>query len=135
MAPIVGGMVDRARAARFRPDDWIAMGALAISALAGTTLIGSAGGGIRPGIRTISLGVWAGACLWVPLLVRLDVRAALAGRRRLPDAHRWSMVFPLGMLSAASQAVGDAETLPAVRQVGQGVMWVALIAWAMVAAG
>ena len=53
---------------------------------------------------------------------------AVARGRSWPGAERWSMVFPLGMLCAASQALGSAGSLPAVARLGRAAAWIALAA-------
>jgi hypothetical protein len=45
------------------------------------------------------------------------------------------MVFPLGMLAAASQAYGTAESDQLIRDAGLWMTWVALAAWLSVAIG
>ena len=111
------------------------MGALAISALAAAELLRMPGVPLHAAVRAAGIVLWCGAWLWVPTLVRLDVRAAAAARRRWPGADRWSMVFPLGMLCAASQALGSAGSLPGFTRLGRDAAWIALAAWAVAAAG
>jgi Voltage-dependent anion channel len=135
IAPVLRGMSARAAETAFRADDWIAMGALAISALAAAELMRMPGVPLHPAVEAGGIATWSGAWLWVPTLVRLDARAMLAGGRGWPGAGRWSTVFPLGMLCAASQALGAAAGLPAFSRLGRDAAWGALAAWAMVAAG
>ena len=132
--PVIRGIVLRTRAGSFRADDWISMGALAISALAANALLGMPGAPLRPEVRTLGLAALVGACLWIPLLVRLDI-AAGRDRRWPPGAERWSMVFPLGMFSAACEALGHAASVPAAVQLGRGAAWVAIATWVVVATG
>lgn len=116
---IAASAAARLRRAPFRPDDWILMGALAISALAGAHLVKL---GELP--HDVDLAVWAAACAWVPLVAFLELR----GFARVSyEARRWSAVFPLGMLSSASYAVGRTG-------VGDTFFWIALAAWAATAA-
>jgi Voltage-dependent anion channel len=135
VAPVARGLAARARAREFLADDWIAMGALAISALAAAELLRMPGVPLHPAVRAAGVIAWSAAWLWVPTLVRLDVRAAVARGRSWPGAERWSMVFPLGMLCAASQALGSAGSLPAVARLGRAAAWIALAAWVAAAAG
>lgn len=131
--PVIRGIVVRTRAGSFRADDWISTGALAISALAADALLSMPGAPLRPEVRALGLAALVGACLWIPVLVRLD----LAPPRRWwpPGAERWSMVFPLGMFSAACQALGHAASVPTAVQLGRAAAWVAVAAWVGVAAG
>jgi tellurite resistance protein TehA-like permease len=133
--PVARGLLLRAQRGRFRADDWILMGVLAISALAAAALLGMRGVPVREGVRTLGIVAWAGACLWVPFLARIDLGCSLGRRPGPPDALRWSMVFPFGMFAVASQALGTATGHPFIHRVGLDAAWVALVAWAAVAAG
>jgi tellurite resistance protein TehA-like permease len=132
---IARGLLLRRQLGRFRADDWILMGVLAISALAASVLLNAPDVPFRAGVRVGGLAAWVGACLWIPLLVRTDVACALGHRPRLPGALRWSMVFPLGMFAASAQSLGRAADHPVVHRVGLDAAWVALVAWAAVALG
>lgn len=118
--PIALAAAARVRRASFRPDDWILMGALAISSLAGSQLVH-----LHELPHTVDLAVWAAACAWVPLLALLELRAV---PRLRYEARRWSAVFPLGMLASASFAVDRTG-------VGEAFFWIALVAWAATAVG
>jgi tellurite resistance protein TehA-like permease len=133
--PIARGLLLRRQRGRFRADDWILMGVLAISALAAAALLRAPDVPVRAGVRVLGLAAWAGACLWIPLLVRIDLACAIGRRPGLPGAPRWSMVFPIGMFAAASQALGRAAGHPWIHRVGLDATWVALAAWAVVALG
>jgi hypothetical protein len=135
IAPVLRGMAARAAETAFRPDDWIGVGARAISALAAAELMRMPGVPLHPAVEACGIAAWSAAWLWVPTLVRLDARGMLARGRGWPGADRWSTVFPLGMLCAASQALGAAAGLPAFSRLGRDAAWVALAAWAIVAAG
>jgi tellurite resistance protein TehA-like permease len=132
--PVARGIAGRARMGLFRADDWIAMGALAISVFAAAALLRIPDEPLRSEIRVLGVAAWAAACLWIPPLVRLDIASA---RRRHwpPGAGRWSMVFPLGMFSTASQALGATASFPTMAQVGRVMTWVAIFAWVLVATG
>ena len=110
------------------------MGALAISALSAQALLGMPGAPLRPEVRTLGLAALVGACIWIPVLIRLDI-AAGRDRRWPPGAERCSMVFPLGMFSAACQALGHAASVPAAVHLGCATTWVAAAAWLAVATG
>lgn len=120
---------------RFTPDYWILMGALAISALAATVLVHAPGTPARSAIRAGGLVAWAGACGWLPVLTLADLRSSRRGSGQTPPARmRWSMVFPLAMFSASAQAYGRVDHAPALTRVGTVTGWIALAAWAVVAA-
>src|SRR5690349_5442313 len=134
-APVARGLLLRAQRGRFRADDWILMGVLAISALAAAALLGMRGVPVREGVRVLGIVAWAGACLWVPFLARIDIACSLGRRHGPPGSQRWSMVFPFGMFAAASQALGTNTGHPLIHRVGLDAAWVALVAWALMAAG
>jgi tellurite resistance protein TehA-like permease len=124
--------------AALTPASWVVMGAAAISALAGASLVAAAPAGdaagvldaVRPFARGLTLAWWAVATWWIPLLVALGVwRHAV---RRVPlryEVGLWSLVFPLGMYSVATARVGEAVALDALAPVARGVAYVALGAW------
>lgn len=134
-APAARGLLLRAQRGRFRADDWILMGVLAISVLAAAALLGMHGVPVPEVVRALGIVAWAGACLWIPFLARIDLGCALRRRPGPPNALRWSMVFPFGMFAEASQALGTATGHPLIHRVGLDAAWVALVAWAAVAAG
>ncbi|MYX26324.1 hypothetical protein GTY75_06490 [Streptomyces sp. SID8381] len=119
-------------------DQWVAGGALAISALAGAKLIaaGSAGpylwndddSGV---LRTVTLGLFVlDLCWYAVLLVGEFVRPRLHY-----DVRRWSTVFPLGMTAAATLSIAVSLHMPELDVLGQVLLWVAAAAWLAVGAG
>jgi tellurite resistance protein TehA-like permease len=123
------------------PSYWILMGAAAISVLAGAGITSLPAA--IPVIRATAVFVtgscfalWSFATWWIPLLLGLGVWRHL--RRRWPLRYEpalWSMVFPLGMYSAASLSFGSAAHLGFISSVGRVDLWVAVAAWLAVAAG
>jgi tellurite resistance protein TehA-like permease len=121
------------------PPYWIAMGAVAITALAGaeitllprSALLDATGGVIRTG----SLAAWVLATWLVPALLAMTWWRHLT--RRVPltyDESLWSIVFPLGMYAVASTRLGAADGFSFLDDVGRVWIWVALAAWAVTAA-
>jgi len=107
LAPRIGRLVRRHEP--LAGDDWILLGALAISALAAEHV------GVP---HALAVALWAAALAWAPALVAGELA-------RFPSAHdprRWSTVFPLGMVAVASYAVG-------VPSVGVVATWIAMAAW------
>jgi tellurite resistance protein TehA-like permease len=133
--PIARGLLVRRQRGRFRADDWILMGVLAISALAASALVDAPGVPLREGVRVVGVAVWVGACLWIPVLARIELACAVGRRRGPPDALRWSMVFPLGMFAASAQSLGRAAGHPIIHRAGLDATWIALAAWAAVTLG
>ncbi|MFJ6524482.1 tellurite resistance/C4-dicarboxylate transporter family protein [Streptomyces longwoodensis] len=119
-------------------DHWVAGGALAISALAGTKLLAADDAGLYlwNGDDTDVLRTVTGALLvldlawYVVLLV-----AELLWRRPGYDVRRWSTVFPLGMTAVATLSVAPALDVPWLKGPGQVLLWIAVAAWLAVAAG
>lgn len=140
---VVARLVRRRRhAAELRPDDWILMGALAISGLAAAELLAGApradlAHAVAPGVRGVGLAIWIAAGAWIPVLVALEARRARAlglsaGRF---DAERWATVFPLGMYASMSHGIGHQLGLPALATVSDVFSAIAAVAWLMVGAG
>lgn len=132
LAPIV---LTRVQTGWFRPDLWIMMGALAITTLAASAISMAPSTPLRQPVRLGGLIAWATALVLLLLLFACDAQIARRTRLSWPDAGRWSMVFPLGMLAAASQAYGTAESDQLIRDAGLWMAWVALAAWLSVAIG
>ena len=127
--------------AMLAPPYWINMGAVAIATLAGADLMLYAQDhssilDFKPFLTALTTGFWAAATWWVPLLALLTAWRHSVGRITLAyDPQYWSMVFPLGMYTAATtifaQATGHDFLLPIPRV----FMWVALAAWLAASAG
>ena len=89
------------------PPYWINMGAMAISTLAGTTLISVTTNNVAlqilPFVKGVTLLFWATATWWIPLLTLLGFWRHVMRRTSFQyDLRYWSIVFPLGMYSVAS---------------------------------
>lgn len=121
----------RARPHEVTPDLWIVMGAPAIFALGAATL---GHGGLTSPIGLLGLVGWALASFWIPVLVIAELWRAHSLSPRFTPA-RWTMVFPLGMYSAAGQLGGQMLGLSWMRSVGRVWLAVALTAWIVVAIG
>lgn len=129
--PLVMLAIVRARPG-FEPELWIAMGALAIATLAGTELLLAARqlnavGELRRALSDIDLATWALASALVVPVVAAELRV----RHWRYEAARWSFVFPLGMYATASAVLGQAERIPALRDIGAVSFGVAVAAWAL----
>lgn len=123
------------RRADFTPSYWINMGAVAIAAVAGARLEAMAGADpflarLNPVIATATVLCWSLATWWIPLLAALTIwRHGRGGIRPAYSFEYWSMVFPLGMYTAATWAVAHADGLAFLDVVAQAFIWIAVAAW------
>ncbi len=116
------------------PPYWVAMGATAITVVAGARIVLMADAPMVDATRGLIAGTavffWAFGTWLIPPLV-------IAGwwrhvRHRVPfryEATLWSIVFPLGMYGVGSQFLGEVDELPIVHAIGYGASWVALAVW------
>jgi tellurite resistance protein TehA-like permease len=117
-------------------DQWVAGGALAISALcAGEIGLAAARTGTLhpalPALHTASVVIWSASVLWIPALVACEL---VAPRLRY-DVRRWATVFPVGMYAASSFQTARVGHLPLARSVAGAGTWVAVAVWLIVFAG
>jgi tellurite resistance protein TehA-like permease len=117
------------------PPAWIAAGAVAITVLAGSNLLGSQRASPRierlaPFIEGTVMLAWATATFWFPLMVAIGVwRHAI---HRVPLRYHpsyWALVFPLGMYGAATFRMRVAVRLDALAWLPKVTLAVALAAW------
>ena len=141
--PAVGIMVS----ARFllyelRPSDltppyWVAMGASAITVLAGARIIEMVDTPMVEAVRGLVAGVSVSIWLFGSWLIPVLVAAGWWRHRthRVPlryEPSLWSMVFPLGMYAVAGTYLSQADGLPVVGAVGAVANWVAFAVWCLV---
>ncbi|MEU6770967.1 hypothetical protein [Streptomyces sp. NPDC046759] len=119
-------------------DQWIAGGALAISALAGTKLLMASDTGMylwndddRGVLRTVTIAL---------LVLDLAGYVVLLAAEAAPPRHgyhvlRWSTVFPMGMTAVATLSVATGLGVLWLSLPGRVLLWVAVAAWFAVAAG
>lgn len=126
-------------AAEFAPSYWVSMGALAISVVAGTGIIDmSATPMVRAAAAFIGgtvISFWCFAAWLIPMLLAAGVwRHVLSGVPLRYSPGLWSMVFPLGMFAVASMRLGRTEEIPWIEVIGTSFLWIAVLAWVLVAA-
>ena len=117
------------------PPAWIAAGAVAITVLAGSNLLIAAPASDRlvrlaPFVEGLTVLAWATATFWFPLLVGIGVWRHVV--HRVPLRYHpsyWSLVFPIGMYSAATFRMGTATDLTTLHRIPQLALGGALVAW------
>lgn len=120
---------------------WVVMGAAAISTNAGAVLAVTDTTqpfltAMRPFVDGVTLVMWAWATWWIPLLIVFGIWSHGVHRRPLTYTPLfWSLVFPLGMYALASLRLAHAARIAVLVELSQVMVWVALLAWALTAAG
>jgi tellurite resistance protein TehA-like permease len=131
----------RVTPAALTPSYWITMGALAISTLAGTSLAAAApqSGVLRealPGVKILTLALWATGTWWVPLLIILTAWRHISGPIPLVySAEHWSMIFPLGMYAACTFEIAAMTGASPLRVLADVFLDAALAGWIWAFAG
>jgi tellurite resistance protein TehA-like permease len=123
------------------PPYWINMGAVAISALAGTTLIEHGDlspvvSNILPFVKGFALFFWSIGSWWIPMLLFLGVwRHFLRGVPLKYDPLYWGAVFPLGMYSVSTYHLGSVLDAPFLAPISTLFLGIAAIAWTVTFVG
>ncbi len=124
---------------------WINMGAVAITTLAGSSLIGQIDHGplsdILPFVKGLTIFFWSIGTWWIPLLVILGVWRHFYHAVPLPWSYRgyrlsyWSMVFPLGMYTVCTYEMAAVLELPFLEFIPHYFIYVAFGGWLITFAG
>ncbi|MCM6772016.1 hypothetical protein NDR87_03015 [Nocardia sp. CDC159] len=110
-----------------RGDQWVAAGALAISALAAAELLGADHwtGGAQQALRVFTLALVALDLIGYVLLLLAEI----VRPRPDHDIRRWATVFPLGMTAVAVRAAAVATGVPGLSALGTILLLIAGAAW------
>lgn len=124
-----------------RPEDltppyWVAMGASAITVLAGARIVEMADAPMVEATRGLVAGTsvvfWAFATWLIPALFAAGWWRHRTHRVPLVyEATLWSIVFPLGMYAVAGIYLGRADRLPVVGMIGSAELWVAFAVFSL----
>lgn len=131
---------------RLSPDDltppyWINMGAMAISALAGSLLIMNAADApylvsLLPFLKGFTIFYWATGTWWIPMLLLLGVWRYVF--KRIPlryDPLYWGAVFPLGMYAASTWEMNAAMGFDFFGILPMVFFYAAVMAWSLTFVG
>jgi tellurite resistance protein TehA-like permease len=116
---------------------WISVGASAIVVLAGTGIATSmqhtqALAELLPFVKAYSVLFWAVSTWWLPVVAALRLWNHYTTRPAFAYSPAyWSMVFPLGMYTAATGKLAQGLPVAALQVVPQYVIYLALAAWVL----
>lgn len=125
----------------FSPPYWINMGAVAITALAGSILVlrGETWmmvGPLLPFLKGFTFFFWAIASWWIPFLFALMIwRYVWMKDRFTYEPAVWGMVFPLGMYTTSTYQFDRAMGYGFLDPVPEVLVFVAFAAWLLGIAG
>lgn len=118
------------------PPYWVAMGATAITVVAGARIVEMADAPMVAATRGLIAG--ASVLFWVfgtwlipPLLAAGYWRHIYHKVPLRYEGAMWSVVFPIGMYGVGARFLGEADHLPIVRSIGAVEVWIALAVWAV----
>ena len=115
--------------------DWINLGAMAISTLAGSLLSINAVDApvllsVRPFIKGCTIFFWASGTWWIPMLLVLGVWRYVYKRFPLRyDPLYWGGVFPLGMYATSTLELTRAMDFGFLDWLPKLFFVIALVAW------
>lgn len=121
--------------AMFGPPYWINMGAVAITTLAGATLVSRAPDSpllttLLPFLDGFTLFFWAAASWWIPLLFILMIwRHGLMRHPIRYEPQYWSLAFPLAMYTTGTLRLADELHLSSLAAISRGFLWLAALVW------
>ena len=120
---------------------WISVGASAIVVLAGTAVATAmqhtrALAELLPFVKGYSVLFWAISTWWLPVVLVLRLWNHYTTRPAFAySPNYWSMVFPLGMYTAATGKLAQGLPVAALQVVPQYFIYLALAAWVLTLGG
>ena len=120
---------------------WVSIGAGAITVLAGASLAGAMQhtltlADLRPFVKAYSVLFWGVSTWWLPLVFGLRLWNHWTTRPAFTYSPAyWTIVFPLGMYTAATSQLAEALPLPVLDLIPTYFIFIALAAWLMTMAG
>ncbi|WP_035719570.1 tellurite resistance/C4-dicarboxylate transporter family protein [Gordonia shandongensis] len=118
---------------------WVAMGATAITVVAGASIAAMVDANllrvVGSTVEAVSVFFWAFGTWLVPPLVFAGYWRHV--HHRVPFRYElslWAIVFPLGMYGVGSMQLGKVNDLPLLEQIARIEIWLALIAWSLTTA-
>ncbi|UJL46108.1 tellurite resistance/C4-dicarboxylate transporter family protein [Virgibacillus sp. NKC19-16] len=117
------------------PPYWINMGAVAITTLAGSTLILHANywgliTEITPFLKGFTLFFWITGTWWMPLLFILMIWKHVYNNDPITyNPQYWGMIFPLAMYTTSTYQLSEALGVPFLKVIPQIMVFVAIAAW------
>ncbi|WP_237562784.1 tellurite resistance/C4-dicarboxylate transporter family protein [Bacillus dakarensis] len=121
--------------AALTPPYWINMGAVAITTLAGSTLILHAKNWsllieITPFLKGFTLFFWITGTWWIPLLFILMIwRYLYNGYPLSYEPQLWGMVFPLAMYTTSTYQLSVALDVPMLAAIPRIMVYISILAW------
>ncbi|MFD7975587.1 tellurite resistance/C4-dicarboxylate transporter family protein [Streptomyces sp. NPDC059071] len=114
-------------------DQWVAGGALSVSALGGAKLLATGvwTGGSGDVLRTVTLVLLVLSLLWYVVLLAAEAARPRPGY----DVRRWATVFPMGMTAVACLSVATAAGTGWAAPLGRVLLGIAAAAWLLTAYG
>lgn len=123
------------------PPYWINMGAVAITTLAGATLILHADQfplliEITPFLKGFTLFFWITGTWWIPLLFILTIWRHVFHRFPLTyDPQYWGMAFPIAMYTTSTWQLAKALELPFLSIITYIMIYISIIVYVLVFVG
>ncbi|HLR47398.1 MAG TPA: tellurite resistance/C4-dicarboxylate transporter family protein, partial [Deinococcales bacterium] len=120
---------------------WINMGALAITTLAGLSLLEASPAlpelaGLQPLLPGLALLFWSFGTWWIPLLVVFGAWRHFVARHPLSySPEYWGLVFPLGMYSVATRKLQELFAFEVLGVVAQVFALLGFAAWLLTLTG